>query len=396
MTELVAALPKEQQDLIKSIGELREAIDNKDKVSIKKFEQIENCAFKAQAANDAKIDIEQKAREELTAKIELLEKKLVRPQGGEAQHKEAFKAYQDYLCKGPRGVDKAQLKTLRTDINEDGGFLTRDPEILEGLIKDITEVSPIRQLARVRRTTTQSLKVRRRKSLLNSEWKGQLETSDLSTSKYGILEIPVNKLPVTVDTAREMLLYDDVNIVNEIQLDAAEDFAENEGFAFVNGDAVKKPEGFLQNADVIANAITSASVGVVDGDDFATLFTSLKIGQNPVFGFNRTTWGQIINLKDDEGGYLINNGDLSAGIAATIRGIRFVIIQDMPNVTTDALAVVCADFQRGYVIADGMNLEIIRDEFTRKRDGVVEFQFTRFVGGQVVQPEAFAVLSIQA
>lgn len=392
------ALPKKDDDVVKSIGALREAIDNKHEVSIQKFKEIEEKAFKAEAANQdlvKKLTLEEKAREDLATKLELVEKKLVRPQGGEAAGKEVFKAYQEYLQKGKSSIDARQLKTLRTDINEDGGFLTRDPEIMEGLVKDITEISDIRQLARVRRTTTESLKVRRRKSLLNSDWKGQLETSDTDHSKYGILEIPVNKLPVTVDISREMLMYDDVNIVNELQLDAAEDFAENEGFAFVNGDGVKKPEGFLVNSEVVAAAITSASAGVVEGDDFATLFTSLKVGYNPVFGFNRTTWGQIINLKDSGGEYLINHGDLSAGVAATLRGIRFVIIQDMPDVAGSALAVVCADFQRGYTIADGVNLEIIRDEFTRKKEGVVEFQFTRFVGGQVVQPEAFALLSIQ-
>ena len=34
-------------------------------------------------------------------------------------------------------------------------------------------------------------------------------------------------------------------------------------------------------------------------------------------------------------------------------------------------------------------------EWNRK-EGVVEFQFTTYVGGQVVQPEAFALLEIKA
>lgn len=396
-------------EILKVAGELREAfssLDQKSKdfdefkqVSKSKYEEIESKLFSLEEQNQkliAEKAAEEKARQDVEEKIDLLEKKLQRPAAGEAAVKDGIKALETYILKGADAVRELEEKTLRTDINVDGGFLAKDPEILEDIIKDITEVSPIRSLSRVRRTTTESLKVRRRASLLNSVWKGQLEQSDTDNSTYGMMEIPVNKLPITVDISREMLMYADVAIVNEIQQDVSEDFAENEGFAFVNGDGVKKPEGFLVNSDTVANAITSTSSGVVDGDDFALLMTSLKTAYRPVFGFNRSTWGDVVNLKDSGGQYLINFGDLSAGVGATLRGVPYVIIQDMPDVSSGNLAVVCADFNKGYIVADGTQMEVIRDEFTRKKEGVVEFQFTRYVGGQVVQPEAFALLSIKA
>jgi len=409
MTDTTTSAEPKREDIGKALNDLREAyeqikgqhgeIDASRLASDKKYQELEQKTYALEEQNQKLVakDLEgEKSRQELTDRLDVFEKRLSRPGAGAEQTRQGIKTLETYMIKGAEGVKALEYKTLRTDINTDGGFLTTDPEILEEIVKDITEVSPIRQLARVRRTTTESLRVRRRRTLLNSDWKGQLELSNIDTSTYGMMEIPVNKLPITVDITREMLLYDDVSITDEVMQDVAEDFAENEGFAFVLGDGVKKPEGYLVNSDVVANAITSASVGVVDGDDFATLMTSLKIGYNPIFGFNRSTWGQIVNLKDSGGQYLINFGDLSAGISATLRGVPYRIIQDMPDVAVGNLAVIAADFNKGYVIADGLRLEMIRDEFTRKKEGVIEFQFTRFVGGQVVQPEAFAALSIKS
>lgn len=407
MTDATTPAEPNREDFGQAIHDLRAAHDqiksqhgeiNASKLeSDKKYTELEQKTYALEEQNQKLVTKgldDEKSRQELTDRIDVFEKRLSRPGVGDEEAKQGMKVFNAYMLKGVEGVRALEFKTLRTDINTDGGFLTTDPEILEEIVKDITEVSPIRQLARVRRTTTESLRVRRRRTLLNSDWKGQLETSDTDTSTYGMMEIPVNKLPITVDITREMLLYEDVSITDEVMQDVAEDFAENEGFAFVLGDAVKKPEGFLVNADVVANAITSASVGVVDGDDFASLMTSLKIGYNPIFGFNRSTWGQIVNLKDSGGQYLINFGDLSAGVSATLRGVPYRIIQDMPDTASGNLSVIAADFNKGYVIADGLRLEMIRDEFTRKKEGVVEFQFTRFVGGQVVQPEAFVPLLI--
>lgn len=405
----IPAEPK-RDDFGKALHDLREAqdiikaghkeFDTYKALNDARYTELEKTAFAQEEKNQALVAEkakEEKAKTEATERLDLLEKRFSRGNVGNAKEvKEGINALQSFLTKGYSPELVIECKTLRTDINENGGFLTKNPEILEEIIKDITEISPIRQLARVRRTASQSLEVRRRKSLLNSEWKGQLETSDTDHSKYGMIEIVVNKLPITVDATREMLLYDDVSIMNEIMQDHAEDAAENEGFAFVLGDGSKKPEGFLVNEEVVAGAITSTSTGVVDGDDFSTLMTSLKVGYNPVFGFNRTVWGQIVNLKDSGGQYLINFGDLSAGINATLRGVPYRIIQDMPNAASGNLAVVCADFNKGYVVVDGMNVEIIRDDFTRKKEGVVEFQFNTFVGGKVVQPEAIAVLSIKS
>ncbi len=385
-------------EIVKAIGALREAADNKEQVSVKKFEEIEAKAFAMEAQNQeltAKVSQEEKSRVEMGEKLELIEKQLTRSQAGtEEQHQ--LKAYQKAIVKGVKSLDEREMKTLRTDINAQGGFLVRSPEIMQEIIKDITEISPIRQLARVRSTNSQSLKFRKRASIATASWKGELETADVGNSTYGLDEITVNKLPITVEISDEELRYAEYNMASEIQQDAAEEMAFQQNFAFINGDGVKKPNGFLLDADVIAGATTSATSGVLAADDFAVLIGQLKAAYNPTLGFNRATWSNAVNLKDSAGQYVINFGNLSAGIPNTIRGIPYVIMQDMPNVAANALAVVAGDFARGYMVVDGYSMEVIRDDFTGATDGLVKFTFKMGVGGGVLKSEAIKVLRIKA
>ena len=122
----------------------------------------------------------------------------------------------------------------------------------------------------------------------------------------------------------------------------------------------------------------------------------MKAAYNPTLGFNRATWSNAVNLKDSAGQYVINFGNLSAGIPNTIRGIPYVIMQDMPNVAANALAVVAGDFTRGYMVVDGYSMEVVRDDFTGVTDGLVKFTFKMGVGGGVLKSEAIKVLKIKA
>jgi HK97 family phage major capsid protein len=51
-----------------------------------------------------------------------------------------------------------------------------------------------------------------------------------------------------------------------------------------------------------------------------------------------------------------------------------------------------ADFERGYIIVDRTTISLIRDQFTRSREGIIELTARRRVGGRVVLAEAIKVL----
>jgi HK97 family phage major capsid protein len=68
----------------------------------------------------------------------------------------------------------------------------------------------------------------------------------------------------------------------------------------------------------------------------------------------------------------------------------------MADIGAGNYPVVFADFARGYAAGNGMDMRVIRDEVSRKREGIVEYTFMRRVAGLVKLPEAFAKLKISA
>ena len=101
---------------------------------------------------------------------------------------EAKGEFREYLRKGEEGT-RLELKTLRTDSNSDGGFLVY-PEMGDYVIKDLSERSPIRGIARVRSVSSSSFRVPVRSSLPTAQWLGETAQDTLTNSTYALEEIP--------------------------------------------------------------------------------------------------------------------------------------------------------------------------------------------------------------
>lgn len=338
----------------------------------------------------AQIEEAKKVDEEMNKKYESLELMLSKmPNGDGKKEKSAeMKAFANFMVKGMQGVDPEEAKYLRTDIGPDGGFLVPSDMSMD-IIKNITETSPMRSIARVRTIGTKSMEFPRRTGLVSGAWVGEGGTASASTSTYGEEEIFAEKLMVYSDVTMEQLQDAAFNMEGEISMDVAEDFNQLEGAAFVSGNGVKKPFGFLNDAD-----ITVVNTGVADNitaDSLIDITGALKDGYNPVYVMNRKTLADIRQLKDGNGQYLWASG-LAAGLPNTVNGDRYVSMIDMPDIAADALAVAYGDFNRGYYVVDRVGMTMIRDEFTLATSGKVRFTFNRRVGGKVVLPEAIKIL----
>jgi len=199
---------------------------------------------------------------------------------------------------------------------------------------------------------------------------------------------------VTVPYTIDLLNDSQFDLENEIRNDVAEAFAYGEGNKFVLGTGAKQPEGFLVNAAVIAGQSTSATSGTVVFDDILALTGTLKAGYNPIFGFNRQTLAYLRTLKDGAGAYVWQPGN--GGLPNLIAGERYAIFQDMPSITNSSLSIVYGDFLRGYLITDRTGMVVVRDEYAKKRQAIVEVTYHRWNTGQVVLDEAITVLKTKA
>lgn len=385
--------------------ELRKALEQKDANDVvvqSKINNIEKLLDAHEVKNQelvTKLAEEQKQAVALKEAYENLEKQVLRmPKSAVkgAEKSPELKAFENFLRWGhPDGKDayvgfgnSVERKYLRTDINTDGGYLAPEDYVTE-IIRKITEISPVRQVSRVRSTTRESIAIPKRSALLEAYWTGEGAPMTEAQSSYGLETIKVNKLAVYTVATMEMLTDAAFNMESEINQDIVERFAQKEGEAFIIGNGIEKPEGILNNPDI--QIINSGIANSFNADSLIELTGELKTGYNPMFMLNRRTLAYVRRLKDGNGQYLWAPG-IAQGQPNTIIGFPYASAIDVPDVDTDEKPVLFGDFMRGYTIVDGTTMSMIRDDYTLSTQGKVRFVAHRRVGGQVVLPEAIKVL----
>ena len=205
--------------------------------------------------------------------------------------------------------------------------------------------------------------------------------------------------------AATQTLLDDavVNIDDWLAGEVETAFAEQEGVAFVTGNGVSRPRGFL-SYDAVANAafvpgklgfVTTGAAGAFPAtnpaDVLFDLVYALRAGyrQNAGFVMSRRTQSTIRKFKDSDGNYLWQP-PLAADRAATLIGFPVTEAEAMPDLDTGSLSIAFGDFRRGYLVVDRIGLRVLRDPYSAKP--YVLFYTTKRVGGGVQDFDAIKLL----
>lgn len=380
-------------ELVKGIrAEFEKRTPDLDKIS--KFEKsLETFEASSQKAL-ADVKAAEQKNLELKERIDGLEIEVSRrSQSGEKNYKDSveYKALHGFVLTGGF-ADAEQKALLRTDSDTAGGYLA--PTEMDNMItKQITEISDIRSVARVRTIASKSLEMPIRTAIPAAAYEGEAETGGDSASTYGNESLTTFRQTFTVPITMDMLMDSAFSMESEIMGDAAEAFAYGEGYNFVNGSGVKRPKGFLQDARITGK--TSAASGAVGADDVILLSGELKKGYAPVYVFNRRTLAKLRTLKSTDGQFLWQPG-LNGVVANTINGFPYLIANDMPDIAANSKSIAFGDFMRGYTVVDRTGLSVVRDEYTQKKKAIVEFTLNRWNTGQVVLPEAIKILTTLA
>ena len=332
----------------------------------------------------------------LQAQIDKIQAKLNRPGGGsDLELKEAqaleLKAWVHYLRKGQQ-ADDLTLKTLTVADDIAAGYLA-PAETSKEFIRELTEVSPIRQFASVRNSSAPSVKYPKRTGITNAKWEDEIEESEESEPTFGQTEITSRRLTTYVDLSNSLLMGSDGAAEAEVREALREDFALKEGLAFVAGSGIKEPEGILTSSAVpyFANGhATNLSTDALIG-----LMYSLppQYRNRGVWVLNGTSLATIRKLKDGAGNYLWQPS-FQAGQPETILGRPVAEAIDMPDIAAQSFPIAFGDLSTGYRIVDRMQLGTLTDPYTQAKRAITRIHATRWVGGGVIRPLAIKKLKM--
>jgi HK97 family phage major capsid protein len=322
-----------------------------------------------------------------------------------AEHKAAFEAYIR------RGDDQAlrdlDQKALSVAVSGDGGYLV--PSQVDGEIgRRLAVISPIRALSTVRQVSGAVLKKPFAATGFSSGWvaetaaRPQTGTPELSELAFPTMEL------YAMPAATQGLL-DDAAVDIEAWIAAEVDiaFAAQEGTAFVSGDGVNRPKGFLSYEQVADSAWEWGKIGTVStgaagafaasgaSDVLMNVIYALKAGhrQNGTFVMSRRTQGAVRKLKDADGNYLWAP-PARAGEQASLIGFPVAEAEDMPEIAANATAIAFGDFRAGYLVVDRVGVRVLRDPYSAKP--YVLFYTTKRVGGGVQDFEAIKLVKFSA
>lgn len=405
MSPEVKAVP---DTMTAAFDDFMEAFESFKEVNDRRLNEIEQKLTSDVVTRD-KLERINRSMDEQKRVIDQLALKKARPALGRgpeaAEHKAAFDAY---MRRGDEGaLRELEAKAMSAGSNSDGGYLVPDPVDSE-IGRRLSVVSPMRALSTVRTVSTAVLKKPFALTGPATGWVTETAARPQTASPQ-LSELAFPTMELYAMPAASQTLLDDAAVDIEAWLASEVDtvFAEQEGDAFIRGDGVNKPKGFLAYDAVADGSWSWGKLGYVAtgaagafaasgaSDVLVNAIYALKAGhrQNATFLMNRRTQGEIRKLKDADGNYLWRP-PATAGQAATLMGFPVAEGEEMPDIGANALPIAIGDFRAGYLVVDRTGVRILRDPYSAKP--YVLFYTTKRVGGGVQNFEAIKLVKFAA
>jgi len=371
------------------------------KTPVEMIEEI-NKAYKSlkdelekKSADPAAIEKIQSRLDELELKSQRINTtpKAIEEKGMTKEEIEYKSSFDSYARKGV--VDQnLEKKQMASDSNPDGGYMV--PSVMAtNIVERVRQMSPIRQIANVVTISNAGeYKIPRENTDdFDSGWVGERQERPLTANgTLEMVKIPLNEQYAQPALTRKLMIDSNFNWESYINRKIGNKFARQEATAFVLGDGVNKPLGFLFQPDTKQGIEVVTKTLNFDGlmDLQAALLEEYL--PNATWLLNRLTLRDVRKLKDSQNRYLWEPST-QVGHPNTILGYEYNLAADMPTPGTNALSVAFGDFAQAYTIVDGAGMYALRDELTRKPN--ILFYTTREVGGGVEMPDALKILKQQ-
>lgn len=321
------------------------------------------------------------------------------------EHKSAFRAYM--RSGDSAGLKAIEEKAMSAGSGPDGGFLVPQPAERE-ILQRLANVSPIRALASVREISTATFRKAYPVGAPVAGWTGETDArAQTASPQLADMNFPAMEL-FAMPAATQTLLDDAaVDIEQWLAEEIDTVFAEQEGAAFVSGNGVNKPTGFLHypvsthatwtwgTLGYTATGAAGAFAASNPADQIVDLIYALRAGyrQNAHFVMNWKTQAAVRKLKSSGGDYLWQP-PAANDQNASLMGFPLVEAENMPDIAAGSHSIAFGDFRRGYLVVDRLGVRILRDPYSAKP--YVLFYTTKRVGGGVQDFDAIKLMKFAA
>lgn len=318
-------------------------------------------------------------------------------------HQKAFAAYlRSGDDDGLRGLE-LEGKAMSSSVAADGGYLV-DPRTSDQIASTLNSSASLRAVASVVQVESAAYEVLVDRGDTGAGWASEAATSaETDTPKIERITVPLHELSALPRVSQRLLDDSAFDIESWLAGRISEKFLRSESAAFVAGDGIDKPKGFLAETAIAEENwswgqlgyVATGTAGNFDATDPAEILIDLTYAlpagyrSNAVFVMNSKTVSAVRKLKDADGRFLWSDS-ISAGEPARLMGHKVLICEDMPDIGTDAFAIAFGDFAAGYTVAERPDLRVLRDPFSAKPN--VLFYATKRVGGGVTDFAAIKLL----
>lgn len=325
-------------------------------------------------------------------------------------------AFPKWLREGQVCLDTPEIRAaMQVGSDPSGGYWVPTQKMSEILGK-LHETSPMRELADVMSITGDSIEFMTDQELAASGgWVGETQArTETATPELGMQTLYTREQYAQPKITQKLLDMATVNVEAWLANKILEIITLTENTAYVSGNGVNKPRGFL---DYAASAVLTADKtrawgvlqyvktgtsagfptisgvpGAHDANFLIDLTTALRapFRAGAVFVMNRLTEAEFRKLRDADGRYLVTGGIEGAFTGFQLAGFPIRHFEDMPLIGADSYSVAFGNFRQGYQIVDGRGLRVLRDNLTEKP--FVKFYTTKWTGGDVKRYDAIKLL----
>lgn len=394
------------------LADLNRAFSAFKETNDERLTQLEN-RFGADVVTEEKLARIDHALDDTKSRLDRLALEMSRPRiGGKLvddhsgrEHKSAFN---HYMRSGEAsGLKALEAKALSRGSGADGGYLVPLPTERD-VLRRLAKFSPIRAISSVREISGASLRRAFSTTGPAAGWVAEADPRP-QTNNQQLADMTFPAMELYAMPAATQALLDDavVDIEQWIAEEVQTAFAEQEGAAFVSGDGVNKPKGFLSYTSVADASWTWNNIGYVatgaagafaasdPSDALVSLVYALRAGfrQNGKFVMGRRAQSLVRQFKTTTGDY-IWSPPATADAGASLMNFPVVEAEDMPDPAANSLSIAFGDFERGYVVVDRVGIRVLRDPYSAKP--YVLFYTTKRVGGGVQNFEAIKLLKFAA